>query len=245
MVDILISTSGWHYKHWWGLFYPGDLKPSDRLTYFSKRFKTVEINSTLYEYPSVGRIALWLRKTPEDFVFAVKMNRFITHYQRLENVEESLDGYERVPTALGKKLGIILIQLPASLKFDAVHATAFFKLLRSKNLDRRYALEARHSSWLTDEVYELLAKYNMAWSIADSGGRFPTAEQITASYTYLRFHGPGALVASSYSDDALRHWSDKICRWKEKKLDVYVYFNKDFGGFAPKNAQRLIELIRR
>ena len=243
MADILIGTSGWHQKHWRGLFYPGRMEPADRLPYFSKLFRTVEINSTFYEYPSARRIGLWLRKTPKAFVFAVKMHRFITHYQRLENVEESLDGYERVPAAFGKKLGIILIQLPADLKFNAVRAAAFFKLLRSKNSERRYAVEARHRSWLTNAAYQLLARYDIAWCIADSAGRFPMAEQVTTNYTNLRFHGPGPLLASSYPDDALHDWADKIRRWKKKELDVYVYFNKDYGGFAPRNAQRLMKLV--
>lgn len=243
MAEVRVGTSGWHYPHWRSRFYPEQLRPSDWLPYFAERFSTVEVNATFYREPRRSTLAAWVEQTPDDFLFAIKMHRAITHYQRLENVEESLQRFEEVAGAFGQKLGIVLIQLPPSLTFDRERDEAFFKRLRSKNKMRRYALEARHKSWLTEEAYELLRRYDVAWCIADSGGRYPTAEQVTAPYIYLRFHGPGPLYASSYSDEVLQQWAKKIRRWKREKCDVYVYFNNDFEGYAPLNARRLIELV--
>lgn len=243
MAEARIGTSGWHYHHWRGRFYPEDLTPSKWLSYFAQRFNTVEVNATFYREPRRSTIATWVEQTPDDFLFAIKIHRAITHYQRLENVEESLERFEVVAEAFGQKLGPVLIQLPPSLTFDRERDEEFFNRLRAKSKARRYALEARHKSWLTEEAYGLLRRYDIAWCIADSGGRYPTADQVTAAYIYLRFHGPGSLYASSYNDEALDDWARKIRRWRREQRDVYVYFNNDFEGYALQNAMRLMEMV--
>ncbi len=244
MVEVRIGTSGWHYSHWRQRFYPEKLKPSEWLPYFAHHFDTVEVNATFYREPRASTIAQWIEHTPDDFLFAVKMHRAITHYQRLENVEESLERFDAIARSFGEKLGVVLIQLPPSFALEVERVAAFFKQLRRRARKRRYALEARHKSWLSDAATEVLQRYDIAWCIADSGGRYPTAEFVTAPFVYLRFHGPGPLYASSYSDDVLREWAGKIRRWKRQKRDVFAYFNNDFEGYAIQNAQRLKEFVK-
>ncbi len=245
---VWIGTSGWNYAHWKGLFYPPDLPPSRWLEFYSRRFRTVELNVTFYRTPKEETVRRWVSATPEDFVFSVKMNRRITHRHRLGDVETILDAFLKMLAGFGHKLGSVLIQLPPSLRFDPARAENFFDLLRQKSPHIRYALEPRHRTWFHEEVYALLRRYEIALCQADSGGRYPTADVVTAPFVYLRFHGPGALYASKYEDEALRAFSEKIrarCAGDPERgpLETYAYFNNDFHGYAVQNAEKLIEFV--
>lgn len=185
----------------------------------------------------------WVAATPEDFVFSVKMNRRITHRHRLSDAAEAPETFLAMLAGFGRKLGVVLIQLPPSLRFDRERAEDFFATLRRESPNVRYALEPRHRTWLHEDACALLRHYEIAFCQADSGGRYPTAEIVTAPFVYLRFHGPGALYASAYDEQQLRTVAEKIRAWRDAGLDVYAYFNNDFHGYAVENARKLIEFV--
>ncbi|MCS6816721.1 MAG: DUF72 domain-containing protein [Blastocatellia bacterium] len=243
MSRLAIGTSGWNYAHWKSRFYPETLPTARWLEFYSRHFRTVEVNATFYRTPRPTTVRKWIEATPDDFVFSVKMNRRITHRRRLSDAEEALETFLAMLSEFGEKLGTVLIQLPPSVRFDREGVERFFKTLRHKSPRIRYALEPRHRTWLQEEAYALLRYYEIAFCQADSGGRYPTAEVVTAPFVYLRFHGPGALYASAYTDEQLRAVAEKICAWRDRDLDVYAYFNNDFDGYAIENARKLIEFV--
>lgn len=233
-----IGTSGWDYQHWKGVFYPGDCPRSRWLDYYSRIFPTVEVNATFYHRIRESTYRKWRDSTPEGFLWSVKASRYITHIRRLKGIEESLALFFSGVSCLGDKLGPILFQLPASFAFSNETTSAFFRLLPGK---RRYALEARHPSWTGEQALALLEKHGIAWCISDTAGRFSYLEAITADYVYIRLHGSRKLYASEYTTEELVSWADRIRSWGK---DAYVYFDNDFGGYAPKNALALREILK-
>ncbi|WP_348822884.1 DUF72 domain-containing protein [Flavobacterium aestuarii] len=237
---IHIGTSGWSYKHWRNKFYPQNLKIKDQFGYYAKKFTTVEINSTFYGVPSDETIINWGKKVPEDFVYVIKANRFITHLKKLRNPDEILLPFLHKMKLLGNKLGLILFQLPPSLNADL---KLLEKFLQKLPLHQRFAFEFRHSSWYADDVYDLLRKYNAAFCIYELAGHISPLIT-TADFVYLRLHGPTAnKYQGSYSDEALRKWAEQCKTWL-KSDDVFVYFDNDEEGYAAFNALQLIELMK-
>jgi uncharacterized protein YecE (DUF72 family) len=232
--EIRVGTSGWNYGHWRGVFYPEDLPSAKRLAFYQSQLDTVELNASFYREVRPATFAKWQKASPQGFLWAVKAHRVITHITRLESAAplkrflDSLDG-------LGHSLGVVLFQLPPSLKFHDKIAERFFDWLPH---GRRYALEPRHSSWFFPPALRLLERHQVALCIADSGGRFPMGEHLTAPFTYLRFHGGVELYASRYSRRQIREWAEKIVRWS---VPAFVYFNNDFEGHAVENARELKE----
>lgn len=238
--SVWIGTSGWHYKHWRGLFYPKELKPTDWFDFYAKQFDTVEINNSFYRLPLNSTFESWHDKSPQNFLFAVKGSRFITHMKKLKDPASSslkfFDGAER----LGAKLGPILFQLPPRWRVDVGRLADF---LAAMPQGHHYVIEIRDESWMVKEVYDTLRRYNTAFCIHDLARMQPPLE-ITADFTYIRFHGPGAAkYAGSYSDQQLRDWAARIRDWGEKLTAVYAYFNNDIGGHAIWNALKLKELV--
>jgi uncharacterized protein YecE (DUF72 family) len=233
---VFIGTSGWHYKHWRGNFYPPELTPQHWLEYYSTKFKTVELNNSFYHLPSHSSFESWRRTSPRGFVFAVKGSRYTTHMKKLKDpkvaTKKFFDGAER----LGKKLGPVLFQLPPRWNVDLQRLDEFLTAMPKTH---RYAFEFRDDSWLTAEVYELLERHNAALCIHDLGGRQSPIE-ITANFTYVRFHGPtAAKYSGSYSRAALKTWTTRIEKWRKELKEIYAYFNNDVGGCAPRNAEEL------
>ena len=239
MSGIFIGTSGWNYDHWKGAFYPQDRPKSTWLSYYSEIFSTVEVNATFYRTMNPSTFEKWRQGTPENFIWAVKANRFITHIKRLQDVTDSLQKFFASVDLLGAKLGAVLFQLPPSLIFDAAICESFCKELPE---GKRCVLEARHPSWTGKEALELLENNGIAWCISDTAGRYPYIEAVTADFIYIRLHGSTTLYASDYTQDELTSWAEKIRTWNK---DTFVYFDNDFMGYAPKNAQRLKELLGR
>ncbi|MBZ9569715.1 DUF72 domain-containing protein [Patescibacteria group bacterium] len=252
MAKLFIGTSGWVYSHWKGIFYPEDLPSKDKLKYFSQHFKTTEVNYSFYHLPRPTTYQNWYLQTPEDFLFAVKTSRFITHIKRLKGVKEALKIFIENALNLKEKLGPILFQFPPSF-----HATPenlkrlenFLKFITKTPYPKphtlKFAFEFRHKSWCNKEVYNLLKKYNVAWVIADSP-RYPKEEVVTADFIYIRMHGSKVLFASKYTKKELKDLAQKIKKWltcpepgRRKTCDVYCYFNNDFQGFAIENAKEL------
>jgi len=235
--SVRIGTSGWHYKHWLGLFYPEKLPAGEMLAFYGRHFDTVELNNTFYHLPSPSTFDSWREGSPEKFLFAVKGSRFITHMKKLKDPVSSTKKFFAGAERLQSKLGPILFQLPPRWHLDLQRLAQFLEALPKEN---RYAFEFRDQSWHVPEVYQLLHRRNAAFCIYDFSGT-PTPLEITARFAYLRFHGAG--YSGSYSSRALRTWAERIRKWRDERLDVYAYFNNDIGGHAITNAQQLKEML--
>jgi uncharacterized protein YecE (DUF72 family) len=249
--QIYIGTSGWHYSHWNGIFYPKEVTGYNELRFFSQHFNTVENNSSFYRISKESTYKTWARMTPPDgFKFSLKLNKLITHVNRLELTEEVRERCEYILTSTqvleGKKLGAIVIQLPASFKLDLPKLDKFLTFFTTHARALKYppdiAIEFRNKIWFTKEVYVLLKKHNVALVSAQSS-RYPGVTEITADIAYIRLHGPEKLFASEYSQKQLQEWTNFITKAAKKTKRVYVYFNNDFHGYALKNAKELYELL--
>ncbi|MBZ9572699.1 DUF72 domain-containing protein [Patescibacteria group bacterium] len=246
--EIFIGTSGWVYGHWEGVFYPEDLSSKDKLKYFSKYFKTTEVNYSFYHLPRPTTYQNWYNQTPEDFLFAIKASRFITHIKRLKGVKEPWKIFLKNALNLKEKLGPILFQSPPSFQATPENIKRLKKFIRDicgqirGNSRLRFAFEFRHKSWCEEKIYNLLKKYNIAWVIADSS-RYPKAEAVTANFIYIRMHGSKALFSSKYTKKELRDLAQKIKKWLKEEKDVYCYFNNDASGYAVENGKQLLNFL--
>lgn len=239
--ELRIGTSGWNYGDWSGVFYREPLKSKEYLSYYARHFGTVEVNYSFYHLPRPETYLNWSGQTPEGFVFAVKASRAITHINRLKNVEDAWRKFLGNAEVLGRKLGPALLQFPPSFRGDRALLAHFLDLTGQHKV--RLAFEFRHASWFTGAVAGLLREKGAAMVTAQSS-RYPQAPlEATAPFIYLRFHGPEQLFASSYSDEQLRAWAARIRDWLAAPLDVYVYFNNDFHGYALSNARTLAGLV--
>ena len=239
---IHIGTSGWSYKHWKEIFYPAGLKQTEWLEFYAQTFMTTEINTSFYHLPLDTTTAGWGKKVPDNFMFCPKMSRYLTHMKKLNEPEESMRRFFAAFESLKSKMGPVLVQFPAMLRFHAEKAVPFFQLCKKEYPEYRFALEVRHESWLSAESIDLMKKYNMALVISQSGVGWPYAELVTAQHIYVRFHGPGALYASGYSEEQLQGFAQLFLGWKNDGHSVWAFFNNDVGGYAVKDAMRLIAL---
>ncbi len=242
---ILIGTSGYNYPHWWGgVFYPSDLPQRKWLEFYSEHFDTVELNVSFYRLPGKEIFEGWYRKTPKNFIFAVKGSRYITHMKRLKECRDPLVLFFENASALKEKLGVVLWQLPPRFKFQKERLEEFCVLLstlpRSKAV--RHAFEFRDHSWFSNEAFRILEEFHFAFCIAHGSG-LPPVERVTSDFVYLRFHGGEVLYASNYSDEELGKWAEKIRTWEKKKKWVFTYFNNDAYGFAVRNALTLKKIV--
>jgi uncharacterized protein YecE (DUF72 family) len=234
-----IGTSGWHYKHWSGRFYPTGLKPKDQFLYYQSFFNTVEINNSFYRLPSLETFRKWCAETSENFLFSVKASRFITHMKKLKDPEPALDLLLSRASGLGEKLGPLLFQLPPGWNINPDRFNAFIDALP---VDQRSVIEFRNSSWYSDSIYEMLRKRNCAFCIYELAGH-QSPLVVTADFVYVRLHGPGNKYQGSYSNESLRDWAYIILQWKQEGKDVYVYFDNDQDAFAAFNAITLKDMV--
>ena len=287
MGNILIGISGWRYEPWRGVFYPPGLAQARELEYAARFLPTIEINGSFYSLQRPASYAAWYAATPPGFVFAVKGNRFLTHMLKLRGIEKPLANVLASGMfALREKLGPILWQFPPQLRFEPDKVERFLSLLphdtaqalaMARGHDERmagralleidavrplrHAVEIRHESFRSPDFIALLRKYGVALVVADTAGRWPDFEDVTADFVYIRLHGEHELYASGYEDDALERWAARIRAWsagkqpedarlvsaqappRVKSRDVYCYFDNDIKVRAPFDAKRLIELL--
>lgn len=281
--ELRIGISGWTYEFWRGEFYPKGLLQRRELEYASRQMNSIEINGTFYSLQRPASYQKWHDETPDDFVFAVKGGMYLTHRRRLNDIRQPLANFfASGPLLLGKKLGPILWQLPPWLPFDRDRVSAFLKMLprtskaasklaHEHNLKKkdwiapdavaktrvRYAFEPRHESFFCEDFVELLHKHNAALVFADTAGKHPFAEDLTADFVYIRLHGSKEIYASGYTEKELDRWAERIKKWRvgvqprdavrltkknfepRKKRDVYVYFDNDIKVHAPFDAMSL------
>lgn len=236
---IYIGTSGWHYKHWKGTFYPADIKESQQFEEYKKHFSTVEINNSFYRLPTPETFAMWKKSTPADFVFAVKASRFITHMKKLDLDKEGIKKFFTSVKKLNDKLGVILFQLPPKWKVNVERLKKFIGVLPRKY---RYAFEFREHSWYNGEIYSLLRSANCSFCIYELERHLSPMEE-TADFVYVRLHGPGNKYQGSYSLETLETWARRCVSWQSHGKDVFFYFDNDQEGFAAFNALQLQQLI--
>jgi uncharacterized protein YecE (DUF72 family) len=240
MTDIRIGTSGWHYKHWIGRYYPEGTRPAGMLPWYLRDFDTVELNNTFYRLPTETAFDTWRESVPDDFVFAVKGSRFITHMIKLKDPNRGIVNFVPRALRLGKKLGPILWQLPPGWKVNVERLDEFLTTL-PKGV--RYAFELRNESWMTDAVLEVLKKHHAAFCIYELAG-YRSPLEITTDWSYIRLHGPTAFkYQGSYSNAQLEEWAAHIDAWKRRLDAVYVYFDNDDSAYAVTNALTLKEIV--
>ncbi len=236
-----IGCSGWNYKHWRnGVFYPPRLPPRQWLAFYADRFDTVEINNTFYRLPTVSAVQGWVDQSPPDFLFTVKMSRYITHIKRLTDLDEGIRRfYERIdPLVRSPKLGPVLWQLPPTFQRDDERLAAALDALPPG----RHCFEFRHESWFVDETFELLDSHGVGHAIGDSA-KYPFMKHVvTGDFAFVRFHAGTRGRGGNYSESELREWAERLRVWNER-FDVYAYFNNDWEGYAIQNGLRLKELL--
>lgn len=271
MGEIRVGISGWRYPPWRGEFYPRGLPQRRELEYAAQHLRTVEINGSFYSLQRPESYQAWAAQTPDDFVFAVKGARFITHLKKLADVATPLANFFASGTlALGSKLGPILWQLPPMLGFDAARTAAFLEQLprtttaaaalaerhdqrldgrsfTTSDADRplRHAVEVRHHSFRSPDFIRLAREHEVAIVTADTAGKWPMIDEQTADFAYVRLHGDEELYVSGYSDEALARWAERIGRWHDGgRRDVFVYFDNDVKVRAPYDAMSLARMLR-
>lgn len=273
MVATRIGISDWRYAAWRKRFYPDRLPQKRELEFASRQFNSIEINGSFYSLQDVSSWQRWYTETPEDFVFSVKGGRFITHMNKLKDVEKPLANFfAQGVLALKEKLGPILWQFPPAFAFNADRFEEFFQLLPkdmaaalklARRRDRRmmgssylrlgkridpsrplrHAVEIRHDSFKSLEFPELLRAHGVALVVADTAGKWPHLEEMTSNFVYARLHGDKELYVSGYTPSALQQWARRVRSWQEKQFDSYVYFDNDVKVHAPFDAIQLAQLV--
>lgn len=284
---IRIGISGWRYEGWRGNFYPEGLPQRRELEYAASLLPTIEINGSFYSLQRPEYYEEWYGETPDDFVFSVKGGRYITHIRRLRDFEAPLANFLASGVlGLQEKLGPVLWQFPPTFKFDRTRFETFLAALphdteaalavarghsewmkeRAKlEIDAprplRHAVEVRNESFVDESFIALLRRHGIAWVIADTAGKWPYREDVTADFLYLRLHGETELYASGYDDASLERWADRIRAWaageepadahrivdrdapRAAGRDVYCYFDNDYKVRAPFDAQTLMRKL--
>ena len=284
MGKIYIGISGWRYEPWRGVFYPEGLTQARELEFASRAVLSIEINGSFYALQRPESYAAWYEATPPGFVFSVKGNRFITHILRLREIDGALANVMASGVLnLREKLGPFLWQFPPSFTYDPERMEHFLSLLPHDSdeavalarhhearmagrtaLDPgathklRHAVEVRHASFADASFIALLRKYKVALVVADTAGKWPYMEDVTADFMYLRLHGEKELYASGYTDEALDRWAERIRAWttggepadarlvsskpapRRASRDLFCYFDNDVKVRAPFDAQRLV-----
>jgi uncharacterized protein YecE (DUF72 family) len=240
MRPVRIGCSGWNYGHWRERVYPKGLPPRFWLEHYATLFDTVEVNNTFYRLPTRSAVENWVVQTSPGFLFAVKASRYLTHVKRLTDLETGVQRfYERIePLVESPKMGPVLWQLPATFRRDDERlAAALGRLPRG-----RHCLEFRHESWFAPEVYEALRASGVALVVGDHKERPFQTHELTADWTFVRFHYGTYGREGNYSDRELDGWADRIENWRER-VDVYAYFNNDWEGYAVRNGLALKERL--
>jgi uncharacterized protein YecE (DUF72 family) len=235
-VAVRVGCSGWSYPHWRGRVYPEDIAQRSWLERYATLFDTVEVNATFYRLPRRETVAAWIERTPPGFLFAVKASRFLTHVRRLTDVGRGLERfYERIePLESSPKMGPVLWQLPETFHRDDERLSGVLARLPP----RRHCFEFRHESWFAPDIYELLREHGAALVIGDHPDRPFQARELTADWTYVRFHHGSRGRRGNYSGGELETWARRIAAWRAR-ADVFAYFNNDWEGFAVRNALQL------
>jgi uncharacterized protein YecE (DUF72 family) len=233
-----VGTSGWNYPNWQELFYPKGLKSTEWLNHYAQYFNSVEVNNSFYALPKKENLKRWVRLTPRDFIFSVKVWNVITHKRRLVNCQENLSLFLENISILKDQMGAILFQMPPNFKMDLELLKSFIKILPK---GWRYTFEFRNPEWHSEEVYEILHINNIAFCIFEMSDII-SPRQVTADFIYMRLHGREGKYRGNYSNEYL---NDLTAWLKEQNKPSYIYFdNTDNQDDAIKNAVKLNGLLK-
>jgi uncharacterized protein YecE (DUF72 family) len=240
-MGIHIGTSGWSYDHWHGVLYPHGIKPWERLHYYVQQYRTVELNSSFYRWPTLAAFKSWQRRLPPGFLLSVKAPRLLTHAKCLYAPERWIERIKTCWHELGDKRAVLLVQLSPNFARDYARLEYFLQQVPGWI---RMSIEFRHHSWHQESILNLLEQYGAAYCIM-SGAHLPCLLRATAPFVYVRMHGPDQqyLYGGYYSDTDLNWWATRVREWEWQGKDVYVYFNNDGGGNAVHNANTLRTLL--
>ena len=234
-----IGCSGWHYEHWRVLYYPEKLPKPEWLPFYARQFTTVELNNSFYHLPTEKAFTTWRESTPDNFVFAVKVSRFITHIKRLKNLGSAVETFLSRARLLENKLGPLLYQLPPNMKRNDELLQNF---LSSLPPEYQHVIEFRHESWIDEAVFDILRRHNVGLCVFDMPG-FSCPLVSTSDFAYIRLHGSQGLYSSCYSHEELSQWAQGIARLGQNIKASYIYFNNDAEALAVKNAITLMSLL--
>ena len=240
MTQVRVGCSGWQYADWRERFYPKGVPQRRWLQHYAQTFDTVEVNATFYRLARPESVATWIAETPEDFVFTIKGSQYLTHMKRLQDREQGLERFYAsiAPLLESPKLGPVLWQLPPNFKRDDDRLAAWLEALPPG----RHAVEFRHDTWFVPEVYGLLYAHDAALVIGDDPRRVEWPLEVTASFSFVRFHYGRRGRRGNYSETELREWAARV-RDLASQADVWAYYNNDWEGFAIANGRRLKQLL--
>jgi len=238
--EIRVGTSGWHYAHWQGVLYPEDLAKTRWLSFYAEQFDTVEINNTFYHLPQAGTFENWRDHVPPGFLFTLKASRYITHFKRLLDPEDSVDLFMERAELMENKLGPILFQLPPSYHKNFDRLETFLQIVCNR---AQSFFEFRHESWYNEEIWDLLDRFGAGLCVHDHGVSAPP-RVVTGKKIYVRLHGSGGgRHEGKYTESELEDWAGWIDEHRSKVTHVYAYFNNDIHGYAVENARTLRALL--
>jgi uncharacterized protein YecE (DUF72 family) len=240
-VAVHVGTSGWQYRDWRGSFYPARLAQGRWLEQYAAAFAVVEVNNTFYRLPERSTFEEWAARTPDDFVFAMKASRYLTHVKRLGDPAEPVARMLDHAGGLGRKLGPVLLQLPPNLRADLTRLSDTLARFPERVL---VAFEPRHESWFTNDVYKLLGQHNVALCLTDRARRKGPVVR-TADWYFLRFHEGLARPRPCYGDGALSGWIERLAEQWPATADGFVFFNNDQRACAVRDAARFAVLAGR
>lgn len=236
-MPVLVGTSGWHFADWGRSFYPDRLPSARWLAFYAEKFAAVELNNAFYRLPEQSMFERWRDAVPEDFVFAVKASRYLTHVRRLQDPVEPVKRLLERAGGLGPHLGPVLLQLPPTLKIESRRLDATLAAFEGSV---RVAVEPRHSSWFVDEVRAVLEHRKAALCVAD-GGPVETPIWRTVDWGYVRFHGGSGRPRTCYKRQQIDALSQRVLKLWHAEEDVYCFFNNDAHGCALRDARWLAE----
>jgi uncharacterized protein YecE (DUF72 family) len=238
---VRVGCSGWNYGDWRGRFYPAKLPAKDWLEHYAREFRTVEVNSTFYRLASPRAVERWVEQTPPGFVFALKASRYLTHIRRLRDMGRGVRRFYAPlePLAEAGRLGPVLWQLPETFHRD----DDALRYALERLPEGRHCFEFRHPSWFVPEVLESLRERGVALVIGDDPRRPFQRRQLTADWTFVRFHYGRRGRAGNYSLAELETWKRRLAAWRSR-AEVFAFFNNDWQGFAPRNAAWLAARLR-
>lgn len=260
---IYLGTSAFTAAGWPGTFYPANVKSKDYLSFYAQKFDSVEVNSTLYGCPTTRTVANWAAKTPDNFIFAIKTPRSITHDKILVDCDAELDEFLGTMEILGPKLGPILFQFPQFSPGVFADRHAFtdrlVPFLNKLPAGRKYAVEIRNPEWLDAEFADLLRRHKIALVLPDLP-YMPRPDElaqkfdpITADWTYIRWLGDrkGIELQTLTWDKTivdrsteLRSWVDFCYQIKRRGIMVYGYANNHYAGHGPATIRQFRDLWR-
>lgn len=247
MAKIYIGTSGWANKDWGKKFFPKEVTHSKQLTYLADHFNTVEINATFYRNQSKATFQKWVKETPDDFIFSIKVSRYLTHVKRLKVVEPYWSRFAEPVRGLGKQQGPFLVQLPPNWDGRDEHVARldeFLKTAKQVGQGLRFAVELRNRGCFSDDMLNMLKKHSASLVMANSV-KFPHPPAVaTADFVYFRLRGPHKLRGKSDSDKELRGHARLMRKFLKQGKDVFVYFNEALQTNTPENAKLLQKLLK-